>query len=194
MGCDIHCYKETFVDGRWVTADNWKTTDYGDGESHTDVPWEDRFTTRNYQLFGVLAAGVRGYEYDYSFQQRGLPFDMSAECAAQAESWDSDGHSHSYLYLHELKALREHIKTATVHIEGMKNRDEIKALNASIASGTPNWELIFPYCKWGGDPTYEDFKVDVPAAFYLGESLDELIKGFDGLDGENHRLVFFFDN
>lgn len=194
MGCDIHAYKEKFVDGKWVSADEWQTTDYGDGEVYTDVPWEKRFTQRNYQLFGVLSKGVRGYEYDYSFEPRGLPFDACREIVDKAESWDADGHSHSYLYLHELLALREHIKSQLVHIEGMKQADELKALQASIASGAPDWRLIFPYCSMTNAPKHVRFDLDVPADFYIGSSLDELIACFDGVGGENQRLVFFFDN
>lgn len=194
MGCDIHCYKEKFVDGKWLSADEWETEEEGDGSTYTSVPWAKRFTDRNYQLFGVLAAGVRGNEYDYSFQPRGLPFDLSPECAAQSESWGSDGHSHSFLFLHELRALREHIKEAKIHCDGMKHKDEIKALNDSIASGSPNWDLLFPYCASTNAAGYEGFEIDVPASFYIGESVDKLIAGFEGVEGENHRLVFFFDN
>lgn len=45
MGCDIHVYREKKVNDTWVTADKW-VEEYGD----TDVPWENRFTDRNYQL------------------------------------------------------------------------------------------------------------------------------------------------
>lgn len=194
MGCDIHCYKEKFLDGRWVTSDEWEAYDYGDGEKGVTVPWKKRFTGRNYQLFGVLSAGVRGVDLPFSFQPRGLPFDACSEVLSESAKWEVDGHSHSYLFLHELKALRDHLPNVTVCIEGMKNANGLRQLNESIESGNPDWELVFPYCQWTNDTTAVKFKVDVPATFYLGKDLDELIAMFDGVEGENHRIVFFFDN
>lgn len=193
MGCDIHLYKEKQVDGKWVSADQWVEYDDGDDDKGVEVPWENRFTTRNYQLFGLLSKGVR-HESPFSFAPRGLPFDVSKEVAAESERWDGDGHSHSYLYLHELQAMSEFLKTATIGISGMKDAEGLAALRASIDSGTPNWDLLFPYCRGSNDPDYEHFKVDVPASFYVGSGLDEIISGFDGVDGDNHRIVFFFDN
>lgn len=193
MGCDIHLYKEKQINGEWVTADQWVEYDDGDDDKGVEVPWENRFTTRNYQLFGLLSKGVR-HESPFSFAPRGLPFDVSKEAAAESERWDGGGHSHSYLYLHELRAMSAFLKTATIEISGMKDADGLAALRTSIESGTPNWELLFPYCQSSNDPSYDHFKVDVPADFYVGSGLDEIIAGFDGVDGDNHRVVFFFDN
>lgn len=188
MGCDIHLYKEKQIDGQWLTADEWAVSDYG-----IEVPWQKRFTGRDYQLFGLLAKGVRS-DHPYSFALRGLPFNLCAEIAGQAEQWGEDGHSHSYLYLHELKDLVRLLETQTIQISGMKDRDELAKLHESIAAGQPDWDLLFPYCRWGNSSTLEEFELDVPALFYVGGGLREIIAGFDGVDGENHRVVFFFDN
>lgn len=193
MGCDIHFYKEKRVDGKWVTADEWETEDYGDGETYTNVPWKKRFTDRSYQLFGLLSKGVRT-EHPYSFEQRGMPFNASPEVATANESYGADGHSHSYLYLHELKDLRDFLSSKTIKIEGMKDADELKGLQATIDAGAPNWDLLFPYCRWTNANNSVHFELDVPATFYLGGSLDKIIASFDGLDGDNHRAVFWFDN
>lgn len=193
MGCDIHMYKEKFVDGKWLAADEWVAYDYGDEDKGIEVPWQKRFTDRNYDLFGLLAAGVRR-EHPFSFRPRGLPFDACPEVAENAEKWDSDGHNHSYLFLHELKAMAEFIKTATIGVSGMKDKDQVTALQASIASGWPNWDLIFPYCQMTNSPNYVEFEFDVPADVYFGRALQTIIDSFDGIDGENHRIVFFFDN
>ena len=193
MGCDIHLYIEKHVNGEWVTADVWESSDYGDDENSIDVPWEKRFTGRNYNLFGLLSKGVRR-EFPFSFKPRGLPFNACQEIANNAEAWGCDGHSHSYLYLHELKDMREFLKTATLKISGMKDRDELAALRASIASDSPNWDLLYPYCQFTGMSSYEEFEIDVPASYIVGGDLDDIISSFEGVDGDNHRIVFFFDN
>ena len=193
MGCDIHLYKEKRVNGAWVAADVWVTDEYSEDENDKDVPWENRYTWRNYNLFGLLSKGVRR-QFPFSFEPRGLPFNACQEIACQSEKWDGDGHSHSYLYLHELKDMREFLKTATLKVSGMKDRDELAALRASIASDAPNWDLLYPYCQFTGMPSYEEFEIDVPASYIVGGCLDEIISSFDGVDGDNHRIVFFFDN
>ena len=193
MGCDIHLYKEKQVEGKWLTADEWEAYDYGEDERGIEVPWQKRFTDRNYQLFGLLAKGVRT-EHPYSFEQRGIPFNACTEIAEIADNWDVDGHSHSYLYLHELKDLMTFLEVQTIKITGMKDREGLAALRESIASGHPDWDLLFPYCGWASSSEYEEFELDVPALFYFGSSLREIISSFDGVDGDNHRIVFFFDN
>lgn len=193
MGCDIHCYKEKQVDGKWLTADEWEEYDYGEDDKGNEVPWEKRFTSRNYQLFGMLAKGVR-CEHPFSFEPRGLPFNPCAEISGEADRWEDYGHSHSYLYLHELKDMIAYLHKSTIKITGMKDKDDLQNLRASIASGSPDWNLLFPYCGWSSDPKYEEFEIDVPAFFYIGKDLKAIIDSFEGVDGENHRIVFFFDS
>lgn len=193
MGCDIHLYKEKNVNGAWVTADLWEEYDYGDDDKGVMVAWENQYTGRNYDLFGLLSKGVRR-EFPFSFEPRGIPFNACAEILGQSERWEGDGHSHSYLYLHELKEMRELLKIATLKVSGMKDRNELAALRESIASEKPDWKLLYPYCECTNIPDYEDFEIHVPASFIVGSCLDEIISSFDGVDGENHRIVFFFDN
>lgn len=194
MGCDIHLYKEKFVGGKWVTADQWVAYDYGDDDKGQEVPFKARFTDRNYNLFGLLSKGVRS-EHPFSFEQRGLPFNPCEEIAAESEGWGVDGHSHSYLYLHELRDMLAHIASTSVKISGMKDKVELDALHASIeGDGDTDWNLLYPYCQGTTMNTYVKFAVDVPASFIIGDGLERIIAGFDGIDGDNHRIVFFFDN
>lgn len=194
MGCDIHCYKEKQINGQWVTADNWTAYDYGDEDKGVEVPWNERFTDRNYKLFGLLSKGVR-CEHPFSFEERGLPFNASKEVAEESERWGVDGHSHSYLYLHELKDMEAFLKVQTVQITGMKDKEGLAVLRASIAApGETNWDLLYPYCKWASSGDYEEFTLDVPASYIIGGGLGKIIQSFDGMDGDNHRIVFFFDN
>jgi len=144
MGCDIHCYREKQVGGVWIADDEWKT----DEDGCCDVDYKDRFSERNYILFGLLSKGVR-FDCDISFKERGVPFDASDEYKAKSIDYDSDGHSHSYIYLGELKSLLKHIDAADL---GVNQKS------------------------------------------YVVEDLNKIIKLFDGVEGDNHRIVFFFDN
>jgi hypothetical protein len=193
MGCDIHAYKEKFVGGKWVTADTWVAYNYGEDDKGTEVPYAARFTDRNYDLFGVLAKGVRR-EFDFSFAPRGLPLCTSPEVKAESDGWDADGHNHSYLYLHELRELRDWLNASKLPISGLMAAEQRERLQASIDSGAPDWNLLYPYCQGTTDRTYVQFALDVPASFMVGDGLDTIIAGFDGIEGENHRLVFWFDN
>lgn len=95
MGCDIHLYKEVFVDGKWQSADEWE---YELGYKYVS---KNTFTQRNYMLFGTLAKGVRN-EVEESFGCRGAPEDISKDVGDVIDSWTYDAHSISYLYLHEI--------------------------------------------------------------------------------------------
>lgn len=192
MGCDIHLYREKKVNGVWVTADTWVADKY-DEDGRMEVPYESRFTDRNYELFGLLSKGVR-QEIDYAFMPRGIPFNVSAEIGSEFEMWGGDVHSHSYLYLEELREMAEFLKTKSIRTEGMKDKDGLRALQESIDSGSPDWDLLFPYCKWTNSPNQVEFSIDVPADFHIGGSLKRIIDSFDGVDGDNHRIVFCFDN
>jgi len=193
MGFDIHLYKEKRVDGKWVTADQWVSYDYGDDDKGMEVPWKQRFTDRNYELFGLLSKGVRS-EFPFSFEPRGVPFNACAEYVSEVDRIGVGGHGHSYLYLHELKDMQAFLQTATIKLGGMKNRQELAAFRASIASDSPDWNLIYPYCAWASSGDYEEFEVDAPASFAIGGGLERIIASFDGIDGDNHRIVFYFDN
>lgn len=190
MGCDIHLYREKKVDGQWVTADEW-VDEYDEG--YLDVPWEKRFTDRNYELFGFLAK-VRE-EMPYSFNPRGLPFNCSAEVYNSIIRWDSDGHSHSHLYIKELKDAWTFLQSQTVTISGMKDKEEYEKLLESVNSEKEtDWNLLYPYCSWVSNPdSYVEFSIEVPALVQLN-SVRKLIELFDDVDGEDHRIVFWFDN
>lgn len=193
MGCDIHLYREQKIGGKWKSADDWQTDKYE--PERMEIPYEKRaYTGRNYNLFGVLA-GVRR-EHGFSLTPRGLPFDMSAEVKSEAEYWDADGHSHSYLYLHELKDLKKFLDEEMITISGMKHKDEIAALKASMETDAPDYKLLYPYCQGTNAPDYEHFEVQIPASFIVGTCLDEIIDSFKDIhpDAEQARAVFWFDN
>lgn len=190
MGCDIHLYTEKQINGVWVTAENWVADDYD--EEIIDVPWKDRFTNRDYDLFGFLANVRR--DHDYYFKPRGLPIDICKEVKAICEYWEGDGHSHSYLYLHELKDAINFLEDKTITVSGMKEEKQLKEFFDSINSEDPtNWELLYPFCQWTNRKDYLEFSIEMPALEKLS-NLKEIISLFDRVDGENHRIVFWFDN
>lgn len=185
MGCDIHLFREKRVNGNWLPADEWV-----DGE----VEWEKRFTDRNYNLFAVLA-GVRVRETPpYSFEPRGLPLGVCAEIHEHSNSWGEDGHSHSYLYLDELRELRSWLAKNSYTVSGMKHEAEIAALKASIDSGNPDWDLLYPYCQSTNAPAHSEFSIEVPCDFILGDALDRIIASLADIGGDQQRAVFWFDN
>lgn len=192
MGCDIHIYREKKINGAWVTADHW-ADEYDEGR--LSVPYKMRaYSGRNYDLFGFLSDGVRN-TVPGAFSPRDTPADASSEVAQEVARWDGDGHSHSWLGLDELRAAQGRMKTSTTPTSGLMHCDQLTALNASIASGTPDWSLLYPHWQGGGDvATTVRFSVDVPSSFSFGGALQEIIDSFDGIDGDEHRIVFFFDN
>lgn len=194
MGCDIHLYREKKIGGKWVTADEWEKPEWSDEDDERHVPYEKAaYNNRNYQLFGALSSGVRA-EPEFAFQERGVPFNMSPEVESAFNRWDADGHSHSYLYLHELRDFAEYLDTATIRIEGMKDAAGLAELQATIDAGAPDWDKLFPYCAYTNAAGSVHFELDVPASFYIGKGIAKIIGSFDGIDGENHRIVFWFDN
>lgn len=192
MGCDIHIYREKKIGGKWVTADEWDPNYYDQGRA--GVPYEKRaYTGRNYELFGLLSKGVRS-EHPFSLDARGVPADMSPEVALDVESWNGDGHSHSHVTLQELKDLHARLANEMIKVDGMIDGDRLKQLRETIAAGQPDYKLLFPYCAWTSQASWVKFEQEVPAIWYFGVELDEIIKSFEGIDGEDHRFIFFFDN
>lgn len=192
MGCDIHIYREKLVNGQWIAGDAW------DEQIYDDERWWDHKEvggSRNYHVFAVLARVRCDQPPAVSFEARGLPLRMSEEVAREKARWDGDGHSHSHLYLHELEELLAILQSSTIHVVGMKDREGLAKLRESIASGSPDWDLLYPYCRWCSDSmNYEPFEVDIPAAFTTGKQLQEIIDGLKEIGGEMQRVVFWFDN
>lgn len=191
MGCDIHMYREAFRDGKWVAVDNWTPCSYD--ESRIEVKWSELFTDRNYDLFGFLCKGVRR-DFDVAFEPRGLPISMSDEVSSEAGDMGRDGHSHSYLSLRDLKDGREYLKGSKTKISGMKDAESYAVFMDSINSEFPDYSLLYPYCQWSSNASYIQFEVEIPSIEIMGDAFDRIIGMFDGVEGEDHRVVFWFDN
>lgn len=110
MGCDIHWYSETKIDGQWRCdqADSFREVKENGEHSYFDLdsfPNEDR----DYWMFGLLNNGVRT-EWPYSFQEKGFPVPASREVAKVFAGWQDDAHSPSFLTRAELKAKLQELK------------------------------------------------------------------------------------
>ena len=103
MGCDIHMFREVYRNDRWeCLEETYEEEDWGSDSEGTMTRLEDLSITRNYELFGLLAAGVRT-QWEFSWQPRGLPNDVTELVKAEHEGWDIDAHTASWLGMAEIQ-------------------------------------------------------------------------------------------
>lgn len=89
MGCDIHCFVEVNINGKWMF---YNQCDVG----------------RHYGLFAKMA-GVRNYDEIVPISDpKGIPDNISEMVKIHCEYFGDDGHSHSWLSIRELIKLREY--------------------------------------------------------------------------------------
>lgn len=111
MGCDIHWNSETKKEGKWICDQPVVKPSWADEEDDEPAQAEDfPGRSRDYWLFGLLAAGVRSnWPWSFAYQNY-IPEDCSPEVAARIEHDGSDGHSHGTHTRAELIAKRESFK------------------------------------------------------------------------------------
>jgi hypothetical protein len=188
MGCDIHLYREKKIDGIWVSADEW-TDEYGEG---LEVPYEDQFSDRDYNLFGFLA-GVRT-ESEFDLDPTGVPKDVCENIKNCFDRMEGDAHSASSLSLEELKWHWANLSDKVITVSGMKDAEGLNKLARSIMEkGETEWDLIYPYCQGTNQDNFENFSIEVPCHFKLSR-IETLISLFDDIDAEECRIVFWFDS
>lgn len=192
MGTDIRLYREKRVDGRWLAADAWESEEFR-GELRMRVRPGTRFDERNYILFDLLHAGARAETYPFSFAPRGVPPDLSPELKAALAVETTLDNACSYLYLHELRDFLGFLATATIPVAGYMAAPALVALDATIAAGAPDWRLLATIEPRPKAADFRPCRFDVPAEQVVGAALGRLIAGFDGMAGDNHRIVFYFD-
>jgi len=112
MGCDIHIYTEKRVNGKWISADNWKKSEWAESDADLSVTPEI-YEGRNYNLFAILAdvrngrgfAGIKtGEGFTPISPPKGLPEDVSEQVKAASDRYGCDGHSHTFLTVAEIMA------------------------------------------------------------------------------------------
>jgi hypothetical protein len=134
MGCDIHMYSETKIDGKWVCdqAQSFSEEVLKDpnGRSYMDSQMDSLDIWRNYALFGYLAQ-VR-QDWDEGFEPRGVPDDCSVAVQCMINQWDSDGHSHSWLMVPEIK-----VKAVEMLVDPSTHLDRVREGLMEILSKLP---------------------------------------------------------
>jgi hypothetical protein len=198
MGCDIHTYIEIFNDktNKWELAHGLKK----DNDNKYEVPYCDRFTDRNYILFGILTNGqVRGKGYGI-FSCKGIPTDCSDFVSSQIKYWSIDGHSHSYLTFDEIEKGLSSLQK--IKISGLILKNQLKKVKAilkrKIFSSDELAKHLYPYCQGysGNDINkYVQFDIDVPVIFEIDNFMRYINTHiYDWKEKNNIRLVFWFDN
>ena len=189
MGCDIHMYLEKKKNGAWVPAQGFVKM-YEDLGS--DVPYPDRFTERDYHLFGFLA-GVRAPEYQH-FEPKGFPPDACPEVRQVYERYGSDAHTPSYLTLSELNKIKwdtEMVKTIFC-----LRKDQYNEFQRTISDGKPDYNLLYPWSRWKTDMNeWVDVCIETPLRWKF-ISFYEYVSRITRYDYEcsEFRIVFWFDN
>lgn len=179
MGCDIHMYKETIVNGKWVFQGE---KDYDDGYLYLTPFYNDR----NYEIFGLIAGVRRGGQ---AFDLKGFPNDASNEIRECFNQWGIDAHTPSYLTHEDLKEFNK--KDRKINIKGQMHYLQYTKLFNALKLEKGNWkDYLYPYCGFTSNEEYIPFSFDVP----LSEYCDDLFKKWEEEIKDNSRLVFWFDN
>ena len=108
MGCDIHCFVEKKIDGKWEQISGFKNAYYNediecfktDAFKYATSPVEHR----NYSMFAILA-GVRNrkeHPVKPISEPKGLPTDISDDVDAELAIWEGERHSCSWLTIKEI--------------------------------------------------------------------------------------------
>lgn len=57
-----------------------------------------------------------------------------------------------------------------------------------------NLDLMYPHCQMTSQAGYVKFEQEVPVDYLVGEAVERLLNSLEQLDGDDQRIVFFFDN
>jgi len=152
MGCDIHIWAETKIDGKWLLSTkaagfNNRRHEFNHCAQDEEEKWRNMivdaspYAGRNYYLFAMLA-NVRNYHNEVVpiSEPRGVPDDASDIYLKIVKFWDGDGHSHSYLTLKEL-------------------HDAVNEREAEFASQTYFIKTYEYLLKLASDPNVEDVRL-----------------------------------
>lgn len=152
-------------------------------------------TSRNYQLFGLLA-GVRCE----GPRAKGIPENVSKIIAQSCEEYGEDGHSHSYSSLEEFEAaLRKCIGEQERWDYKLKatmpapNQDELNEL-LSEAEPVGFYEFILNRDVWYSYPNLLAYCKKQVELKRTELELEKHLLNVDGPTNVECRLVYFFDN
>lgn len=168
MGCDIHMYVEYKLvsreDAIWRCGDYFRINDPLSEEP--ELKRIELYSSRNYNLFSVLA-DVRNYGYmEYIADPRGLPGDATDYVKREYQAWGNDAHSCSYFTLRELIDYYKDNKPIDEF-----GKDILKPLIDSLKQRADDLDVIWDF-EWNNS-----FTRDVAYK-----------------KSNNIRIVFWFDN
>jgi hypothetical protein len=186
MGCDIHIYSESLIEGKWVCQERIVDVNAGYSqfpEPHYDtVDEDDLFLGRNYFLFGILA-GVRSWD-EPDFDVKGFPEDASEEIQILFRQWDNNCHTPSYISLSELEEWldREQYEGRKEVLESNIKHwiEELKKVNVGNVISSMSGFLKGKYM----DEEYE----------YVNSVIQGWVDKLSKREGEDQRIVFWFDS
>lgn len=177
MGCDIHSYAEQKNPrtGRWEKLGDIFPYEPIEREWMDPDSFDSPFIVRNYRMFGFLADVRNEADVPPISKPRGLPRDLSPEVRRLADEgeWGGPGHSHSWLSLQELSQFDYDA--------------EFEDRRIMRQTGPDTWTLVGKAPK--GQGTRLTYREILPKEYFDNPNI--LI----GLgDGEDIRIVFWFDN
>lgn len=186
MGCDIHIYSESLIEGKWVLNESIKDVNAGQpeyGEPHYDtIDADNLYLGRNYFFFGILA-GVRSWD-DPDFDIKGFPDNCSSDLLLLYNQWGRDAHTPSYVTLKELEEWlgKEQYEGRT---DALKFQiewwiDELKKVNVGNVISSMSGFLNGKYM----DDEYE----------YVHSVITGWVDKLKQRAGEDQRIVFWFDS
>lgn len=216
MGCDIHAYAEIkrsfgHEEARWYCCENFQLSPYyiwakrngKDLEGESEFEINPLYNGRNYALFEALA-GVRGEMKNCLFAfQNDIPKDCSDFIKSEWEWLGEDAHSPSYITIKELFSKEA---KPVVQVRGYLPKTEAHKLDITpgyvpaywVETPTENYQEYREF-KFASSPL-EDFKKVYFESFkremYYKYCDDEKVLNaiLNSEQGDNYRIVFWFDN
>ena len=191
MGCDIHLFVEVNQNNMWESVDEWE-----DEDGYTSVVYDKRYySSRNYDLFALLA-NVRNYHGTTPIKNPiGLPSDVSDVVKQHSEDYGVDGHSHSYYTLTELLEIDW---DGAIKEAGYIEDERWSKFYASLQTDNPDYKLRYPYSQGIGSSlhathTWHEWEIPlkISVSDFYNLTLPKLVKLGEP---NNVRIVFFFDN
>lgn len=102
MATCIHVYSEVRKNGQWAATQRHTFNEERPNRfGWTNATMQRVHCPEKYPFYGLLLDGVRA-SWPWSFQQRGMPMDVSEEVQGVSDSFGFEGYGHSHLTLKEL--------------------------------------------------------------------------------------------
>lgn len=123
MTTQIHVYSELRENQRWVATERDTYKEYEPNRfGWTKVTMNKVSCPENYSFYGLLLKGARS-SWPWSFEQRGMPKDVSEEVRNACDSFGFESYGHSHLTLKDL---------VEKYLELMASGEEAKPLMAHL--------------------------------------------------------------